>query len=361
MKSSYADLVKFVTLPNAKISKADLDLYHQKTVEFCRQWYTGQDVFELKTSGSTGIPKTITVTRQQMIASAAMTKVALNLKPGYNALVCLNTDLIAGKMMLVRGLEIGMQMYITYPDSNPFMHLQDGVKIDFAAMVPYQIQTILEKSPKKTPVLNSMKALIIGGAAVSESLVKIIQNIQTPVYSTYGMTETVSHIALKKLNGSDASEAFTTLPGIKISQDERGCLTIKGQVTNNSTITTNDVVELLNDQQFTWKGRADNIINSGGVKIQLEELELKASRILQRLNISNRFMISGLADKDFGTVVVLLIEGNLSPEIKAQLSHLLRTDLHKYETPKEIYYVDFFKETQSGKVDRNATKDLISV
>lgn len=360
MKKSFSELIKFISPNNFKINNRELEIYHQKTWEFCEQWSAGQEVFYLQTSGSTGSPKTISISRKQMKASAFMTQKALDLKPDYKALVCLNTEFIAGKMMLVRALETGMTMYIVYPVSNPLIDLPQDLVFDFAAMVPYQIQSILEETPEKLSKLNSMKALIIGGAPISNSLEKSIQLIKAPVYSTYGMTETVSHIALRRINGFDASDAFTVLSDIEINTDSRSCLQIKGPVTNYEIIVTNDVVELLNEKQFKWKGRADHIINSGGLKIQAEELELKISYIFQDLHIIKRFIVIGLANDSFGDVVALLIEGSLDADTETKLNIRLKTDLLKHEIPKNIFHLDFFEETLSGKIDRIKTKAMLS-
>jgi O-succinylbenzoic acid--CoA ligase len=359
VKRSFSNLIKFISPNNSKITHQELEIYHQKTLEFCEQWNAGQEIFYLQTSGSTGKPKTISIARKQMKASALMTQKALDLKSGYTSLVCLNTEFIAGKMMLVRGMEIGMDMYIVYPVSNPLIDLPQDLIFDFAAMVPYQIQTILEETPEKLSKLNSMKALIIGGAPISDSLKQAIQSVEAPVYSTYGMTETVSHIALRRINGFNASDTFTVLPDIEIKTDSRSCLQIKGLVTNYETITTNDVVELLNEKQFKWKGRADHIINSGGIKIQVEELELKISRIFQEFHIIKRFIIIGLEHDSFGDIVVLLIEGNLDSDLATELTFRLKSNLQKHEVPKKIIHLDFFKETPSRKIDRIMTKEML--
>jgi len=359
VKSLYSEQITFLTPEQSNYSDTDLEIYKQKTLSFCHQWYSGQTTFQIQTSGSTGKPKPINITRNQMIASAKMTQQAIDLKKGYAALVCLNTEFIAGKMMLVRALEIGMSMYIIYPVANPIKDFSSEIHIDFTAMVPYQLQTILEETPEKIEILNNMKGLIIGGAPVSEHLEKQIQKIQSPVYSTYGMTETVSHIALRKLNGPDASPIYTILPEVKTFTDSRNCLNIYGAVTNHINIATNDVVEMLNERQFIWKGRVDNVINSGGIKIQIEELETKLSAIFQKMNLTNRFIISGKADNSLSSKVVLIIEGEITQSAKTQLQDLLKTNLTKYEIPKQILFIKQFIETESGKIDRIKNINLL--
>lgn len=209
-----------------------------------------------------------------MQASARLTGQTLGLQPGDAALVCLNVRYVAGVMMLVRGLELGLSLTIQEPSGNPLANLDPATdRFAFAAFVPLQLQTILEQTPDKMPILNGMKAIVVGGAATSLALERALQVITAPVYATYGMTETVSHIALRRLNGPDASEVFTALDGVTLGTDERGCLHSTAAATNFEQIQTNDVVELIDPAHFRLLGRADRVINSGGVKIQPERVE----------------------------------------------------------------------------------------
>lgn len=333
--------------------------YEKDTRKFCESWISGQTEFEITTSGSTGKPKLISITRVQMQASTKQTAKAIDLKKGDVALVCINTHFIGGKMMLVRGLEIRMPLIIIPPIANPLKFLNESVRIDFTAMVPYQLQSILEESPDKINILNQMKAILLGGAPVGNQLAESIASLKCPVYSTYGMTETVSHIALKRLNGPERSDIFTTLPGIEIEVDTRNCLVIKGAVTNYTSLITNDVVKLINDRQFIWIGRSDNIINTGGIKIQIEELEKKVSNAFSQLNISNIFFISGEPDEAFGTIIEIFIEGTLKKNEKEKLEEIFKERLNKYEKPKKIIEVPKFDFTKSGKIDRVKTKSRV--
>ncbi len=335
-------------------------MYKDAILRFRDQWFLNTPPpFQIQTSGSTGKPKTIEISKEQMEASASMTGQALGLTNSDNALVCLNTQYIAGKMMLARAFTIGMTAYILPPVANPFKHITKSLSISFTAMVPYQMKTTIEESPDKIGVLNQMKAILLGGAPVGHQLEESLQNIEAPVYSTYGMTETVSHIALRRLNGRNASPVYTVLSGISIGLDERSCLTIKGPVTRDETIITNDIVKLIPPGQFIWTGRIDNIINSGGVKIQIEELERSISGIFNTLGYTNRFMVTGIPDNCFGTSVVLLIEGFFAEEQKNRLYHELIQTVSKYEVPKKIFLIPEFSETATGKIDRIATTGLI--
>lgn len=337
----------------------DFNRYRKEILDFCDQWYIGTPEFTIKTSGSTGKPKLINISKEQMAYSASMTQKALGLCEGDNALICLNTQYIAGKMMLVRSMETGMNMYVIPPVANPLKKFDESVILDFTAMVPYQMKTIMEETPEKVGILNNMKAIIVGGAPIGHQLEEELQEIKAPVYSTYGMTETVSHIALRRLNGPDSSPIYTTLPGINISVDSRNCLIIKGSVTNNQEIVTNDVVKLISDNQFIWIGRVDNIINSGGIKIQIEELESKISEIFRSSRLKNRFIVTSLPDTNFGSVVALIVEGEFSESTKSLFMENLSKVVSKYEIPKKVLRIDKFIETATGKVDRIATNALI--
>lgn len=255
--------------------------------------------------------------------------------------------------MIARALDIGLKITIVHPSKNPLIGIDKS--FDFYSFVPLQIQTILEETPELIPFLNKAKAIIIGGAKVSVYLYSLIKNtIKAPVYATFGMTETVSHIALKQLNIDN--ENFTILNGIDVSIDERSCLKVKGEVTNNMWIQTNDIVKLLPDG-FEWIGRIDNVINSGGIKLQIESIERGIEKAFYDLSLNNRFIIIGKPDHKLGEAVSLIIEGkNINKKI---ILDQLHNYLSKYEIPKYIIFVDVFHETESKKVDRKKVLDSI--
>jgi O-succinylbenzoic acid--CoA ligase len=269
--------------------------YFKKVFEFKKAWEFGQETFEIQTSGSTGQPKKILLRRKQMLASVKMTAKAFNLKEGDTAFCCLNIDYIAGMMMLVRAFEIGMDLLIVEPKSNPFEDIEKHLYIlkanrgqNFFAFVPLQIQTLLDNTPIYSDILNSAKAIIIGGAAVNEAILEKIQKIYRPVYVTYGMSETLTHIAIKRINGSEKEEFFNTLDGVDIKLTNESCLMIKSKTTDDQWITTNDVAEIINGSSFVLHGRIDNVINSGGVKIQLEKIEKVAESVLNKLKTDKK-------------------------------------------------------------------------
>lgn len=330
--------------------------YQAKVLRFCHLWQEGQQQFIVQTSGSTGAPKPMTLTRKQMQASAYMTGKTFGLNEGDKVLICLNVDFIAGMMMLVRGIELDLQMTVIEPVSNPLLCFSSQDSFDFTALVPLQLQTILEESPEKTNILNGMKAIIVGGAAVNESLLAKIQSLTVPVFSTYGMTETVTHIAVCRLNGATKKDYFSTLEGVDIGVDESNCLKIKGLVTNELWIQTNDIVEVLNERHFRLIGRLDNVINSGGVKIQLEKVERIIENCLFQQGQIRRFFAFGQPDERLGQQLVVVFEGQpIDNQTLDEINFSLNRQLNRYEVPKKWYFVEKFSETPTTKVDKKAT------
>jgi o-succinylbenzoate---CoA ligase len=327
---------------------------HFVVEDFYKEWHRGNTEFVRHTSGSTGAPKAIVLSRAQMQASAQLTHDALQLRAGQTALVCLNVNFIAGTMMLVRCWEIGMTPLVVSPTSNPLREVGADAKIDFAAFVPLQLQTMLEANLHER--LNAMQVIIVGGAAVSERLETQLQALTVPVFATYGMTETVSHVALKLLNTANKQLDFQLLPNIEHNTDERGCLRVRGAVSNHEWVQTNDLVTFTGEGCFRLEGRADNIINSGGVKIQLEKVERAVEQMSGELGLSERFFCWAQPDERLGQQLVLLVESPVTDawsldKIKNTLSPLLTA----YEIPKAVLFVEKFSETATGKLDKRHT------
>ncbi|WP_224997510.1 AMP-binding protein [Cesiribacter sp. SM1] len=328
--------------------------YQHAALTFVQQWLNNQQAFTVHTSGSTGKPKPIAVSRSRMQASARLTLQALQLTAGTPALLCINPAYIGGKMMLVRAMEGGLPIRLLSPEANPLKQLPVAEQPLFTALVPLQLEAILQDMPS-LKILNQMKSAIIGGAAVSPALEEKTQLVHAPLYSTYGMTETVSHIALRQINGPGRKDYFTVLPGIQISTDGRGCLVINGPVVEEEVV-TNDIVELLDENSFRWLGRIDNIVNTGGVKVQAEQLEAVAMVCLREQGHGRRVLAGGLPDEKLGQKVVLLLEGEpLMAESVAVLLQCLTASLPKYWAPKEILYVSNFVESDNGKIKRKET------
>ncbi len=326
-----------LTVKSGKISTDQSKIWNDVN-QFISEWYSTNIEMDLKTSGSTGKPKSISVKKDWMQNSAELTRKTFGLKKGDSALLCMPMKYVAGKMMVVRALELGLDLKVVEPSSNPLKNMDEI--IDFAAMVPFQLENSLND-------LDQVKTLIVGGGQVSQQLIEKLQKISTQIFETYGMTETLTHVAIKPLNGPNISDLFRALDGIHFEKDDRGCLAIHASALNPVPIVTNDLVELIDENSFRWLGRFDNVINSGGVKIIPELVEAKLLSIIP----NNRFFINGESDESLGEKVVLVVEGNVI-EISFD-------SLEKFEKPKEIYFISEFLETESGKIRRGETLKII--
>lgn len=300
--------------------------------DFLLDWFDGKDYIEMQTSGTTGTPKVISVSKQAMVNSALATGDFFDLQPGNSALHCLPVKYVAGKMMLVRAMILGLDMEFVAPSSHPLRN--NEIEYDFVAMVPLQAQNSI-------PELKKVKKMIVGGAVLNKELEKQLLKLPTQVFETYGMTETITHIAARKLG----EKAFSVLPGVTISYDDRNCLVIHAPRISDDVIVTNDIVELINENQFVFLGRMDNVINSGGIKLIPEQIEDKLAN-----KIHQRFFITAKPDSELGEKVVLVVEGE-----KQDLGDDLYDELDKYEKPKELIFITKFKETENGKVLRKET------
>ncbi len=329
----------------------DGEVYEQEVGHFLLDWLNDKEYIIVKTSGSTGKPKSIRVFKQHMINSAKSTGKFFKIEEGTTALLCLPANYIAGKMMLVRAMILGWKMDIVPPKTNPLDTVYK--QYDFCAMVPLQLDNSINR-------LHLIKKLIVGGGAVSENLKQLTQGIKTKIFETYGMTETVSHIAARRINPKKKEKKdgafFKALPNITLNIDERNCLVIKAPQLNEETIITNDVVDLKTYKKFLWKGRYDNVINSGGIKLYPEEIETKL-----QLLIGHRFFIAGLPDDTLGNKLVLVIEQSYDAVTYRALKDGIQNlkILTKYEIPKEIYFIPQFIETENDKVQRTKTLELV--
>ncbi|AFL84890.1 acyl-CoA synthetase (AMP-forming)/AMP-acid ligase II [Belliella baltica DSM 15883] len=332
------------------------DDYIDQTFTFCKNWLNDQEEFELQTSGSTGTPKKINISRSQMEVSALATQSFFKIEPDSKLLVCLNTRMIGGKMMLVRGMKWNANIYLTKPEVNPLLLFDENQKIDFCAMVPMQIEACL--SDKETAKkLSNIKILIIGGAPSSADLIDRIIQSKINAYQTYGMTETVSHIALAKIEGSEL--VYRTLPDVRIGTDDENRLWVEAPMAKEKRLQTNDLVQLIDTHSFKWIGRADFTINSGGIKIQAESLEAQLGKYIHPIYGNVSFFVIGQKDQKLGEKVVLFIETSSKEEKKAQeLLTNLKENLQKYHCPKNIYFLPEFVKTDSGKINRTKTSQI---
>lgn len=326
-----------------ELSLSDLD-WEIALGSFLKDWLSDDLDIELFTSGSTGVPKKIIVNKSAMVYSAQRTLNFFHLKKGAKALLCLSTDYIAGKMMVVRALVGGLHLIAHGVDSNPLKHLKE--EIDFAALVPTQAKECFEHSQDQFKLV---KTIILGGAKVDWELAQKMNQVSSECWETYGMTETVSHIALRRI-ALEPNTPFCLLPGIEIRQDDRSCLVIEPSDINQYRLVTNDIVELKSENEFVLKGRYDNVINTGGLKLFPEELEGKLSKKLDQ-----DFIFCGIPDSKWGESVVLVIESNVS----LKFDESIYSTLKKYEKPKNVYFLESFPRTESGKIQRSKIKEII--
>jgi len=284
------------------------------------------------------------------MVSALRTSKKINLQKGSPALVCIDTKYIGGKMMVARCLTLGLPMIAVDPTANPLIKIPIDKCVQFTALVPYQITTILES--KHPHLLNNLDKVLIGGASLNAASREKLTGFQCECYETYGMTETVSHIGLRLVNTERKQQYFETLPGVEISEDPRGCLVISADYLPHPVI-TNDLVEIVGTGKFLWMGRWDSVINTGGVKVVPEKIEKALEIIFHQHNIHHRFFIAALPDEKLGHKIILILEGvqNSSDILDAAL-RTLKSAVTPYEYPKEVYTVPKFIFTESQKIDR---------
>lgn len=318
--------------------------------DFMLDWFDAKDTIMVNTSGSTGTPKPIRLKKRYMANSALATASFFKLKAGDTALLCLPTDYIAGKMMLVRAMVLGLELDVVEPTSHPLQHMSKPY--DFCAMVPLQAEQSL-------PRLHQLKKLIIGGAPVPHRLQQELSNTTALCYETYGMTETITHIAAKQLNGFkdnlEYQDVFKVMENVAIRSDGRGCLVVDAPKVSDASVRTNDLIEILDQDTFKWLGRYDNIINSGGIKLQPEQIESKLATVL-----GTRYFIAGVPDPALGEKLILVIEGQEDKENVLKGIRSLKS-ISKYEVPKSVYFVPKFIETTTGKIQRSKTIEAISM
>ena len=329
--------------------------------DFLSEWNNDSDRVLVHTSGSTGKPKPMMVEKKRMLNSARITCDFLGLKPGDSALLCMSLDYIAGKMVVVRSIERHLHLISVPPSGHPLKDVDE--EITFAAMVPMQVYNTLQV-PEERERLSRIRHLIIGGGAIDAALEQELQSLpgDIAIWSTYGMTETLSHIALRRINGDEPSEWYQPFDSVHISQTEEGCLVIDAPQVCAETLVTNDIVEIepyiynkVEKLRFRIKGRKDNVICSGGIKIQIEEVET-----LLKPHLEKPFMLAKKKDGKFGEIAVLLSEDEDIKRVEATVRRLLSDESekssdhkkYKYWIPKEFRYVEHLPLTETGKPKR---------
>ena len=347
--------------------------------EFFEEWNDSSPSLLVHTSGSTGTPKPMRVEKSRMMASARLTCHFLGLNENDSALLCMPLDYIAGKMVVVRSIVSGMRLISVVPSSHPLRGLKE--QPSFAAMVPMQVYSTLQNADEAL-MLAKVKNLIIGGGAIDHELERKLKDFPNAVWSTYGMTETLSHIALRRLNGAEASRYYMPFDNVEISQSSDGSLCIKAPAVCPVELHTNDIVEFHPDgRRFVVIGRKDNVIDTGGIKVHAEEVEERIRPFLTR-----DFAISKKSDTKFGEIIVLLVS---FPEIFSRRSetgntsmlNLQSLDVDKYSAvyeeickireeyakilprywqPREIYLTASIPHTGTGKIARGRILSVLS-
>ena len=333
--------------------------------DFLQEWNSPSETLLVHTSGSTGKPKPMWVEKQRMLNSAHITCDFLGLRPGDSALLCMSLDYIAGKMMVVRSIERKLRLFSVKPSGHPWsdesLTKMVEMDFDFVAMVPMQVYNTLQV-PQERERLSRIKHLIIGGGAIDDALAEELRSLPGAVWSTYGMTETLSHIALRRLNGEEASEWYQPFDSVGVSLNSDGCLVIDAPLVCSEPLVTNDIAEIKQQETsshssdassslktssphvlFRIKGRKDNVICSGGIKIQIEEVEN-----LLRQHLDAPFLLAKKKDEKFGEIAVLVTESGDLEGVEA----ICRQVLPKYWVPRQYLHFDQLPMTETGKPKR---------
>jgi O-succinylbenzoic acid--CoA ligase len=321
--------------------------YEKVTGDFLLDWLNKEDHLYVATSGSTGQPKQIKLMKQAMVNSAIATGNFFGLEPGDKALHCLPSRFIAGKMMFVRALVLGLEIDFVEPSAHPIFDYEK--KYDFCALIPLQLKHTINYT-------QNIKTIIIGGSKVTKPLLQKIKSCESKFYETYGMTETVTHVAIRAIESKThkAENSFNALENVSFAQDDRGCLVIHAPKLVDHDLVTNDIVNLTSETSFKYVGRYDNVVNSGGIKLFPEQIEDKLQPV-----IDNRFIVASEDDATLGEKLILIVENprDSAESIANRIKHI--KDLTKYEVPKKIYIVDKFSETVNGKIQRNKTIETV--
>ncbi len=337
-------------LANEKILSINTLAWEKTLFQFILDWISDSSTLKVNTSGSTGQSKTILLEKEKMIQSALRTGEFFQLNKNEKALLCLPTDFIAGKMMVVRAFVLGLDLFPIEPKANPLEFIDED--FHFAAMTPMQVSNIF-KNIDRDKKLNQIQNLIIGGGEISKELVFKISKLKNNTWHTYGMTETITHVALKKLNGPNPTNYFEPLPDVIFEKDQRECLIIRATYLSDKPIITNDIVKLASNTKFEFIGRFDNVINTGGVKVSPEKVENKLQAYFDQ-----RIIISGIPDEILGSKVVLVIEGIPIRNLNLEVIYI-NVNLSKYEIPKQVFFLDKFPETDNGKIIRKKLPEIL--
>ena len=326
----------------SEIIKKDIPEWIKSIATTITEWYDDSFYITVHTSGSTGNPKPIPLSKKAMSLSAEKTAAYFKLSDGITALLCLPADFIAGKMMIIRALVNRWNLICIPPRSS--LEIPSETSFQFVAMTPFQFKYTSEGDEF---FYRNIETILLGGSPLTPEIKEMIMNISTGCYLSFGMTETITHVALMRINGKQKENVFTGVEGVSFSQNQ-GRLVINANHLDIERIETNDIVEIINNKQFRWLGRSDHVINSAGLKIHPEQIEEKIAHL-----IPFRFIITGKNDLEVGQQVVLIIESNkMNNEKLVDLNRSLH-ELLGIKRPRRILFVDQLQETTNGKLKRN--------
>lgn len=317
---------------------------------FIDEWNSDSEYVEVQTSGSTGEPKIMRVKKSKMEASARMTIDFLRLREGDSVLLCLPDRYIAGKMIIVRSIVGGLKLVSVEPSGNPLKEIVEDEHIDFAAFTPMQVYNILQEEETRTK-FESIDKVIIGGGAISVAMARQLKTMKNEIWSTYGMTETLSHIAMRRLSGEYSSDWYEPLDGVKVWASDEGCMVIEALHVAEEILETNDIVEINEEGKFKILGRKDNVVCSGGVKMQIEQMESEIAK-----EYDKDFALSWVADEKLGQALVLVYT---QQEDREKLVLICDNLLEKIEKPKKYIWVEEIPRTETNKIARKTLHDII--
>jgi len=319
--------------------------WKKELMYFIIDWLLQSETIDAATSGSTGVPKKMKLSKKYMEASARATLDYFELHEGDKALLCLPAKYIASKMLVVRAFVGKLDLYCIPPSMNPVSEWTPP--LDFAAFTPAQLSELL-KTEKGLSFVKSIKKIILGGGSLPTPLETKVQSLDIEIWHTYGMTETMSHIALRKVNGNDKSACFYPMPGVQLAKNDSGCLTITAPYLGIFGLETNDLVEMQHGGGFKILGRKDNVVNSGGVKLFPEQIEQKLSGFMD-----DPFYVGSVPDEQLGEKLTLFVESeDAGQSRKEQIRKLLHEKLSGLEIPRTIVFQKQFMRTESGKIIR---------
>jgi len=345
LDDTYHDRRTLAQLARRKKTSPQVPDWEHAFWAFLSEWLDERTDIAIRTSGSTGTPKTLRIRKDLFLNSAAMTLDFLKVRPGEKALLCLSADYIAGKMMIVRAMCGNLKLSVIAPQVEAILSHDDAV--DFSAMVPLQVRTILNRPDGRTRI-GRIGKLLIGGAPISPDIEEQLAGLDNQIYATYGMTETVSHIALRRLSGPERSPYYQVFPGVRIAVDENSCLVIRAPALADCPVHTTDIVRMVSQTEFEVIGRYDHVINSGGIKHSPEIIEQKLAGVL-----SDRFIISSMPDRKLGEKLILIVESTDPKKYDwERLKTVLQGRLLPYECPKRAFFLEKFPAAGNDKLSR---------